>query len=422
MTIIQSIETNDRGEYRLFWLAPGNYYISAKRDVPIYPKQGLPDAFTLSVVRVTEPARFGTFEQAMMPVIQRRALKSGEIVEESSIPVYYPGVIDMQSATAIPVAPGAAIGGVDVSIGAGVVSTHHIRGRAIDGMTGQPLAKAGVSAIPRTREPMLSVPTGQTDANGLFDLAGAVTGPYVLVAQNGRGNGIVSIEVGSRDLENISVVTTTGFKLPGRFIIDGRTTNGRDPNISDLRVAQLLRDFNLPGLPSPGPSFNPPASEDGSFTLEGVAPGDFRVQIRGLGPDGYVKSIRMGNDDVMEGGLHIRSAPENPLEVVIGANAGRIQGSVVNARQEPLPNRTVVLVPDLRLRQQAEFFKTATSDGSGRFRIQGIAPGNYKLFAWEQIENGAWQDPEFLRNFEDRGKSIDVREGSNENIQLTVFP
>lgn len=41
-------------------------------------------------------------------------------------------------------------------------------------------------------------------------------------------------------------------------------------------------------------------------------------------------------------------------------------------------------------------------------RCKAIAPGAYKLFAWEDVETGAYKDPEFLKAFEAlaaRGKS-----------------
>ncbi len=398
MTIVQSVETNDRGEYRLFWLAPGRNYVSAKPDLPAIPGlQGGPNALGASAVHVTEPARFGTYEQASKPVIRKRTLKTGEVIEETHVPVYYPGVVEAQSATAITLGPGATVGGVDVSAGIGLVATHHIRGRAIDGTTGQPMARAGILATPRTLEPLTSVPTTQTDPNGFFDLAGALPGPYVVAAQGARFDGAVTVDVGNRDVENIVVVAGSGFKVPGRFTIDGRSLSGRDSRITDLRVAQLIRDPQLPGMPPAGPRFNPPPSDDGSFTLDGVAAGDFRVTIRGVAPDDYVKSIRLGRDDVLDGGLHIRSAPENPLEIVIGSNAGRIHGTVMNSRQEPLSNRTVVLVPDLRTRHRTDLYKTISTDTAGRFQFRGVPPGDYKLFAWEDVERGAWLDPGFLQ-------------------------
>ena len=139
-------------------------------------------------------------------------------------------------------------------------------------------------------------------------------------------------------------------------------------------------------------------------------------------PDEYIKSMRMGNADVLNDGLRISGPPDAPLEIVIGANAGRIEGSVVNARDEPLSNRTVVLVPDVRLRQRSDLYRVVSSDITGSFQMQGLAPGDYKLFAWENVETGAWQDPDFIQAYESAGRRIRINEGSNENLQLAVIP
>src|SRR5262249_2386616 len=114
--------------------------------------------------------------------------------------------------------------------------------------------------------------------------------------------------------------------------------------------------------------------------------------------------------------------PEGLLEIVIGTNAGKIEGVVVNTRQQALANRTVVLVPDIRLRQRSDLYKVVSSDNAGRFRMQGVTPGDYRLFAWESIEQGAWQDPAFIGNYENVGRPIHIYEGTSENIQLPVIP
>jgi hypothetical protein len=175
-------------------------------------------------------------------------------------------------------------------------------------------------------------------------------------------------------------------------------------------------------MPPAGPSFTPPAAADGSFVLEGVGPGDFRVNVGNVPPDSYVKSIRLGTADVLNDGLHIYSAPQGVLEVVIGANAGRIAGSVVNSRQEALPNRTAVLVPDVRLRHRTDLYKVVSTDSAGRFLMRGVTPGNYRLFAWENVETGAWLNPDFIRASENGGRSIQISEGSTEDVRLMVIP
>ena len=99
------------------------------------------------------------------------------------------------------------------------------------------------------------------------------------------------------------------------------------------------------------------------------------MQLFSLPEDMYVKSMRFGNADVLDGGLHITGSSRDQLEIVIGANAGRINGTVTNARGEPLAGITVVAVPDAGDRARSDRYKQVASDESGRFRIQGLAAG-----------------------------------------------
>jgi hypothetical protein len=54
--------------------------------------------------------------------------------------------------------------------------------------------------------------------------------------------------------------------------------------------------------------------------------------------------------------------------------------------------------------------------------MQGVAAGTFTALAWEDVEDGAWQDPDFVRPFETRGSTVRIREGAEETIQLTVIP
>jgi protocatechuate 3,4-dioxygenase beta subunit len=421
LTIVQIGTTDDRGEYRLFWLAPGRYYVGAKLDITeLVVNTGQPNAYNAGAVRITPPMRFGTFEQATAPSIKTRRLKTGEIVEEMYLPTYYPGTVDAQAAAPISVAPGLTAGGVDLTTGVGLIRPRHIRGRIIDGATGQPVAQANITAVPRTNDPYFTIASARSNVQGVFDLAGVAPGSYqVFVTRYGEAlpglNGLASIEVADKDIENVPISATTSFKLSGRFVMEGGSR-------SYPRIANLIRDPEVIGMAHGGPSFNPPPEEDGSFTVDGIVPGDFRVTLQRVPPDGYIKSMRLGNADVLNDGLHISGPPEGSLEIVIGANAGKIEGSVVNARQQTLPNRTVVLVPDFRLRQRSDLYKVVSTDNMGHFRMQGVTPGQYKLFAWESVEQGEWQDPAFIGTYESAGRPIHIYEGTNENVQLPVIP
>ena len=412
LTILRAVETNDRGEYRLYWLPPGQYYVVAKPDQP------RPDFGPQITFRAPQ---FGEHEEGRAPFVRSRTASDGAVVEEAFVPVYYPGTTDVQAATAVVVGEAAAVGGVDVPVAPGLVRTRRIRGFAIDVVTGQPLAGASVLAIPRTTDPNVLIPSARSEPDGSFDLAGVVPGPYIVFAGDGHVTGGVALDVGDDDVQGLAINATPGFRISGRFVVEGRSRGGAGLSLPELR-ATLQRDPDILGMPNGGPTFSPPPSEDGAFALEGVGIGDFAVSIRGLPPGAYLKSMRMGIADVLAGGLHVFGAPKDPLEIVIGAEGGSLAGRVVSAAQEPLVNRTVVVVPAPTLRERADLFKSDSTDGSGRFRIQGLAPGEYKVFAWETVESGAWRDPDFLRGYENVGKTIRVSEDAEQVVELTIIP
>jgi hypothetical protein len=63
-----------------------------------------------------------------------------------------------------------------------------------------------------------------------------------------------------------------------------------------------------------------------------------------------------------------------------------------------------------------------TTDQYGRFTIKSVDPGEYKVFAWEDVETGAYMDPEFVKPVEGQGESVTIRESSRESLQLKLIP
>ena len=79
-----------------------------------------------------------------------------------------------------------------------------------------------------------------------------------------------------------------------------------------------------------------------------------------------------------------------------------------------------VLIPD-RQRDRRDLFRFATSDQTGHFTMNAIAPGDYKLFAWEDLEPGAYNDPDFLRKYEALATPVQISESSTSTVEVKVL-
>jgi hypothetical protein len=109
------------------------------------------------------------------------------------------------------------------------------------------------------------------------------------------------------------------------------------------------------------------------------------------------------------------------MDVVVVVGGGRVAGAVTDVRSQALSGVRVVLVPD-RARQRVDLYRAVVTDSNGRFLMASLAPGDYKLLAWESIKEFAWFDPDVLARFESRGRNVHITESSNETIDLRVIP
>jgi hypothetical protein len=374
-----------------------------------------------------------------------RALESGEIVEEIVGPVYYPGTPEISRAKAIPLRVGESVEGINFSIASSTSVGRKVRGMVINGTTGAPAGGALVRLIPK--EPpgqTLTIPAATAGADGTFEVPGVLPIAYSVIVnvtaapapgtgiqgQQSQPNAYAVIDAGKSDVNGLKLIAAPGVDVPWRASFDEgvddaaisrlRITLVRDPDIIGPRPINGVISAGWTGIPD---GFVTPQSQplpSGGFVLRNVAFGDYRVSVAGLPAGAYLKSIRLANRDVLRDGLSILGAIENPLEIILGKTGGQLSGRVVNRSKEPERNVPVVLVPANRTRK--DLYQKKTTDLNGRFRFDGIMPGQYKVFAWEDVLNGAWHDMEFLRTYETRGVTIDVVLGSPATADVEVIP
>src|SRR5207253_1991849 len=115
----------------------------------------------------------------------------------------------------------------------------------------------------------------------------------------------------------------------------------------------------------------------------------------GLPRNTYIKSARFAGVDIFNNGLRIDGEPRGQLEIVLGSTPGSLDVVAMDEKQMPESAVIVVLVPNESQVKRLDMYRNASSDASGKVHWDGVVPGDYKLYAWEDIDSGAWTDPEF---------------------------
>ena len=82
-----------------------------------------------------------------------------------------------------------------------------------------------------------------------------------------------------------------------------------------------------------------------------------------------------------------------------------------------------MLVPQEKERlQQQQYYKTVTTDQNGSYTLKSLSPGEYKAFAWEDLEPAAYMDPDFMKPLESKGEAVTIRESDHKSLSLTMIP
>jgi hypothetical protein len=381
--------TNDLGEYRAFDVPPGRYYV-----VAIYIQ-----SITLDT---RANAGSGIMSQRIMGVVEQD--------QEEYAPTFYPGTTDAAAALPLDVGPGAQLQNINLRL----ARTRMVR---VKGRISPP--GASVMLMPRDRLTLNSASkSAQVDRLGNFEIAGVMPGAYVMMATVYQAKQPYwthrLLDVGAANIEGISLNIPPPVDVSGRVRVEG----DRADTPANLRVALAPYGDALQSGPMP----NTRLSDDRSFKLEGVSPDRYRLSVSGL-PDGYyVKGIRSGGADALTAGLDT-SGGALALDVVLSPNAGQISGAVEDEKlQKAAAGATVALVPqEAEKRGQSVFYRSVRSDESGRFTFRTVPPGEYKVFAFAEIEGGAYMDPEFLAPLESKGAAVTVKEGDRATVQAKLI-
>lgn len=414
--------TNDLGEYRLYWVTPGLYYLNANPSgtyLQTLVQAQLNTATTAA--RAQDNSANANATSAMLESLL--GLNANEVVEPGFALTYYPGTTDASRAAPISVQAGAELRALDISLVK--QRTFRVQGRVFDARIGQQPQTAIVQMAARdslgTAPPMNA--RGYDPATGAFEFRDVPAGDYMVVAvvqavtgpAPGVAIGLGSASV-STDIENMVVTVRPGVSLPGEVTLEGSVALSTLPNFDRMRVRLIPASEAVVNASQP-PTMKP----DGTFVMENVSSGEYRVGLVGLPPNIYIKEARFGGTNLLQETMTIDGPVSGSMQIVLSPNAGQIGGTLLDRDSKPVPATQVVLVPE-RQRDRRELFKSATTDPNGRFTISGVPPGDYKLFAWDEIDQFAFNDPEILRQYELQAKAVKVSELGRETVEVKIIP
>jgi protocatechuate 3,4-dioxygenase beta subunit len=370
-------QTDDRGQFRVHNLPPGKY-----------------------VLQVT-PGRWGGLAVAA-PVPD-----SGE--EMGYVTTYYPGVTDPSQATQIQTTAGAEMSGFDLRLKR--TRVFRVRGQVLD-PSGQPAKNYFVNVMPKglTFGPLMAQQFYPLPEGG-FEIRNVVPGSYRITVQSNMANreGLTfadTLEMGPQNVEGLVLRLRAAVPVKGQVI----QTSEQKLDLSSMRV---MLQGDLPIMQRSGP---PPVKDDGTFEVENVPPGKYRLMLNAP-PGGYIESIRYGDADVTAGEFEVSTSP-SALQVVVRPGGASLSGRIL-VDAKPAPGMVYVVPSDPALRIQM-MIRGATPDQNGAFTLSNLRPGDYLVFALSEPDFGIWDDPTDFRMIESKAKKVSLKDSSSETVELTI--
>lgn len=390
-------QTDDRGQYRVWGLNPGEYYVSAL--IPNFTFRGRGAPPLAGRGEVVPPAAFGGSFAGIGP-------DASEPVGYA--PTYYPGVPSVHEAR--PVTVGLAAEAADVTFSALLVRTARIAGRVTysDGSA----AAGSVALVPEGqagRGPIGPNYGSRLQKDGAFAIANVPPGRYTLRTVGGnrgvREYVALPVTIGDVDLTGILLVLEPGATFAGTVLLQP----SRSAALPDLSQFQISAPSTSPGEPNPAAS----ATEEGSFMLTGVPAGLHWIRARA--PRGWMPMSAVVNGrDVIDTPFEVRSGQTiSGITVTFTDRLSEINGAVTDEQGAPMTEYTVLAFPtDPALWQpQARQIMTARPDQLGSFQLHGLPAGDYFLTTIDPEQQGEWYDPAFLERHRSAAAQLTLGEG-----------
>jgi len=403
-----SLVARSNGEFRFAGLAPGTYKLFTREQMdrdpltfdPRGPLYGYPPAYfpnasdfeTAAPIQLTPGT---TFQAELSPVRQP----------------YYPVKVPVTNASSDTQLM------INVSVqgrkGPGFALGYNPRDRKIDG------------SLPNGNYVIEATSMGLSSGTGSSTLTvkgGAVEGPALTLSP------LSSVRINARLDFKVDTDATTPSEDTNQTGPDQVGWRRSNLNVRLERVDEFAQDNDTPQLrPPTGPA-------DDTLVFENVTPGRYWVRIDSS--RGFAASIASGDLDLLRRPLPVGAGAKVAVDVTMRDDGAEIEGSIEgiggNADDSTASTpgswvasssaRVSAFVYCIPLADSAGQFREVPIMSNGKFDIQQVPPGAYRVLAFDRPQPELeYRDSEAMRAFDSKGQVIRLAAGQKENVRLQVI-
>ncbi len=447
-TSIGSFErsTNDRGEFRLFGLPPGTYYLVVSPTIPAGAR-----------ITTSDEVRWALQADAG----RGPAPAPGPVAGYA--PMYYPGTPDPAAAQAIVVGPGEVREGLDYRVG--FVPVARIAG-AVSRPDGAPAAGATITLAARNLPVSLegSSRRAAADAQGQFTFQTVPPGDYQLSVRAASSVprpaasvpqpsaplparpaaptgppamldlwGAANVVVAGHDVEGVGISLAPASTVAGHLVFRG-TSLEPPADFTQIRLQFIATEALAAAMTGAGAGsalHTAVVDADGSFSVAGLAPDSYVATATWPGMrtgDGtvgwWLTTILIGGRELGDGPIGVPPNTDvRDVTIAFGDRIGAIEGTLTDALSRAAPEYFVVAFPVERASWTStsrRMLPPVRPGTDGRFRLAGLLPGEYYLAVVTAIEQDEATDPAFLEAILPGAIRIAVAEGETRRQDLRV--
>ena len=379
--------TDDTGQYRLANLTPGTYYVRA-------------------MTRETWTA-----------------VVDGKRVLMGFRPTFFPGTADPAEARPIEVGVGQRVTNMDIPLATGRPA--NISGLAFDSQ-GRPLAGRSLGLGQRILRELpggggSNAGSAPIAADGSFVFRNVTPGEYQLsmfVGELGTPGGEYArmlLNIDGSDIDSVRLVSSAGWSVSGRIVTEDGVPPDFPPSRMSVRGSTLLQS----AIQGAGVA---EVKDDWTFSVR-VLLGPARL-VTAVANGWMVKAVRHRDRDITSTLLELPSGEHlSDVEVVLTNRVTRVDGQLTDDRGAPLSTGTVIVFAenDEKWGDASAFVRTARPDQQGRYELRGLPAGDYLAVALEYVQNGMWNDPQFLESLRRDARRFSLGDGGSHSLSLNVI-